>query len=143
LPCEHLRGDVGEVVVLLDNLHDLLPRLRRNVGVVVDDAANRTARHAGQACNLDTVHIGLLHPRHLPFELNTCSHIDRTIPLTTCQWLFNKKSRGSPPRSCWYVMVETTGFEPATSCSRSKRSTKLSHVSMSQMQQARIIIAPA
>lgn len=27
-------------------------------------------------------------------------------------------------------MVETTGFEPATSCSRSKRSTKLSHVSM-------------
>lgn len=26
-------------------------------------------------------------------------------------------------------VVETTGFEPATSCSRSKRSTKLSHVS--------------
>lgn len=27
-------------------------------------------------------------------------------------------------------MVETTGFEPATSWSRTKRSTKLSHVSM-------------
>ena len=30
-------------------------------------------------------------------------------------------------------MVETTGFEPATSWSRTKRSTKLSHVSMSSL----------
>lgn len=28
------------------------------------------------------------------------------------------------------MMVETTGFEPATSWSRTKRSTKLSHVSI-------------
>lgn len=32
-------------------------------------------------------------------------------------------------RDVGVISIETTGFEPATSCSRSKRSTKLSHVS--------------
>ncbi len=41
----------------------------------------------------------------------------------------NKKSRPDD-RDALICMVETTGFEPATSWSRTKRSTKLSHVSI-------------
>ncbi len=44
--------------------------------------------------------------------------------------LEHKKAAVKYPATVDCIMVETTGFEPATSCSRSKRSTKLSHVSL-------------
>src|SRR4051794_33433387 len=41
----------------------------------------------------------------------------------------HKKNCGSKAAIPCYTDIETTGFEPATSWSRTKRSTKLSHVS--------------
>src|SRR3546814_7763603 len=43
------------------------------------------------------------------------------------------------PQSGVFMMVGATGFEPATSCSRSKRSTKLSYAP-SDVQAARLVL---
>ena len=42
----------------------------------------------------------------------------------------NYKQNKKRPEGVFFVLVEMTGFEPATSASRTQRSTKLSHISI-------------
>lgn len=56
-----------------------------------------------------------------------------------CVYRGKQKIAATKPRLL-LCMVETTGFEPATSCSRSKRSTKLSHVSKMELFRCRPVI---